>query len=566
MRLPDLIEYLRPGRPSRRRPPGPADLASTPAKKPTVALFTLVALGSLCWASGTSADRPGLGPFHSITSQELSHLVHFLASEELEGRRVGTAGNRATEAFLAYQLRELGLQPAPGLDDYYQPFTLYQGRLVSTNTLRISTSDGTSDKAFPVGEHFFPALSSASGEVSGTLIWGETRQVLEDRELPDLRDKILVLPAGGAGPQSSDDRGQSLSRDEWSRVMQKVSRSGALGLLLLHQESEDLTRAVRRTWPEAIEQAPYVLASRLNGVTIPVAHAAVEPLRPCFPDLSEAGPSVATWSDLPCRGTLTVHVERSPTVARNVLGYLPGRDPLLGREVVMVSAHLDHLGRRGAMLYLGADDDASGTAAVLEIAEAFAALPAAPRRSLLFGFWNAEENGLLGSRYFVATPPFPLERIKAVLQLDMVGRSQEVDDPNDPRFGGLPEQSADQNAETLHLVGYSRNPELARIVGEANRSVDLELLEELDDHPLRLLQRSDHWPFLSRGVPAILLTTGLHPDYHTSQDRAEKLDYTKLERVARLAFLAAWRLSEADPQVTAGIAPPPAPPRNSGER
>ncbi|GAB4247906.1 MAG: hypothetical protein Kow00109_24030 [Acidobacteriota bacterium] len=509
------------------------------------------------------ADRPDLGPLQGITRQELTHLVHFLASEELAGRRVGTAGNRAAEAFLAFQLRDLGLQPAPGLDGYYQSFRLYRARLVGANALRLATPDGSFDQAVPVGEQFFPALVSASGEVSGPLVWGTARDILDDHPLPEIQGKILVLPAGGTDSGSSGGEAQNLSREDWRRVMQAISNLGAGGLLLLHQDSSALARNLRRTWPEDAERAPYVLESRLEDIALPVAHVAREVVRPCLASLPEGDPSVPLWEDLPCRGTLTVSVERTPTVVHNVLGYLPGRDPRLAQEVVVVGAHLDHLGRRGEMLYLGADDDASGTAAVLEIAEAFASAPVPPQRSILFSFWNAEENGLLGSRHFVENPPFPLERITAVLQLDMVGRNQEVDDPKDPRFGGLPEQSAAQNAETLHLVGYSRSPELAKIVAEANRAVGLKLLEELDDHPLRLLERSDHWPFLSRGIPALLLTTGLHPDYHTAQDRAEKLDYAKLERITRLAFLAAWRLGEADFKVTGGLAPLPASPRSS---
>jgi Zn-dependent M28 family amino/carboxypeptidase len=215
---------------------------------------------------------------------------------------------------------------------------------------------------------------------------------------------------------------------------------------------------------------------------------------------------------------------------------------------VVIGAHLDHDGvdpKRGVMN--GADDDGSGMAAVLEVAEAFATAAAAnvrPARTIVFAFWNAEEEGLFGSRHFVSHPS-PPGRPVANLNLDMVGRHEDVPDPSNPRFTGLPKTRAKDSANVLHLLGYSHSPDLTEAVREANVRVRLDVRTSYDGGSHNLLRRSDQWSFLERGIPALFLTTGLHPDYHTPEDDVDKIDFAKLVRVARLTFEAAWRIADA---------------------
>jgi Zn-dependent M28 family amino/carboxypeptidase len=129
----------------------------------------------------------------------------------------------------------------------------------------------------------------------------------------------------------------------------------------------------------------------------------------------------------------------------------------------------------------------------------------------------------------------------------MVGRHEEVPDPNDWRFNGFPKIDAGSSINTLHVLGYSYAPGLAREISEANAAVGLALKEDYDSGAQNLLQRSDQWPFLRRGVPAVFLTTGLHPDYHTPEDDTERIDFGKLEKVARLAARAAWIVADGKP-------------------
>lgn len=211
----------------------------------------------------------------------------------------------------------------------------------------------------------------------------------------------------------------------------------------------------------------------------------------------------------------------------------------------MVSAHFDHVGVRDEKIYNGADDDASGTAGLLEVAEAFASSPSQPRRSVIFAAWNGEERGLLGSRFYVARPGFSVEDIAAVFQMDMIGRNEEIPDPENPRFQGLPKQSADENVNSVNILGYSRTDDLRRLAEDLNRHIGLELRFRYDDSSSNLLRRSDNWPFLVSGVPALFFHTGLHPDYHQPTDTPEKINYEKMEKIVRLVFLCSWQAANA---------------------
>lgn len=220
----------------------------------------------------------------------------------------------------------------------------------------------------------------------------------------------------------------------------------------------------------------------------------------------------------------------------NVLGILPGSDPALADRYVLVCAHIDHLGVRwpvdGDSIYNGADDNASGTAAMLELAEAFARLDPAPRRSLLFAGFGAEEMGLRGSYRFTEAPPVPLERIDAVVNLDMVGRNWE---------------------DTIAVVASA--PSLFATADSAARlhpSVGLAVTE--DPWPEEgLLRRSDQWPFIRRGIAGMLVTSGLHEDYHRPSDEADRLDYEKTARVSRWLFHLV--LAFADREASAAATP-----------
>jgi Zn-dependent M28 family amino/carboxypeptidase len=234
---------------------------------------------------------------------------------------------------------------------------------------------------------------------------------------------------------------------------------------------------------------------------------------------------------------------------RNVVALLEGSDPRLKNEWVIVSAHYDHNGADATQIFNGADDNGSGVVALIEIAEAYALAAREgrrPKRSILFASWNSEERGLLGAWAYTEQPLAPLSTIAAVLNMDMIGRNEEVQVGGGPRFNGLEVQTAESNSNALNVMGFSRSPDVAAAVDRANAGIGLELKKRYDNNVSNLVRRSDQWPFLQRGVPALGFMTGLHPDYHTQYDRPEKINYAKMEKVARLIHQASWDIANAD--------------------
>ena len=230
-----------------------------------------------------------------------------------------------------------------------------------------------------------------------------------------------------------------------------------------------------------------------------------------------------------------------------MLAALEGSDPKLKDEWVVISCHHDHNGADGDQVFNGADDNGSGVVGLLEIAEAYALAAQEghrPKRSILFVSFNSEERGLLGSWAFVERPPVPLDRIVAVLNMDMVGRDEEVPEGGGPRFRGLPVQSAESNHNAFNLLGHSRSGSLTQVIDQANAPFGLTIKKVLDNNSSQLLRRSDQWPFLQKGVPAMFFHTGLHPDYHTPGDRPERINYPKMERIVRLVHQASWDLAQ----------------------
>ena len=215
--------------------------------------------------------------------------------------------------------------------------------------------------------------------------------------------------------------------------------------------------------------------------------------------------------------------------APNVVAVLPGADRALAGEYVLVIAHLDHLGVgrpvHGDSIYNGADDNASGSAGLIALAESFASAERRPRRSLLFILTSGEERGLLGSRWFVQHPTVPLDRIVALFNLDMIGRNR---------------------PDSVYLNGWGKSSvaqELARQAA-AHPELGLGVGPDVEDRPLTPAD-SDHWPFQRRGVPYAFLYTGTHPDYHAPGDEPAKLDADKAARVARLAYYAIEAVANA---------------------
>ena len=239
---------------------------------------------------------------------------------------------------------------------------------------------------------------------------------------------------------------------------------------------------------------------------------------------------------------IAIHTANAGTrtgTSYNVVGLIEGSDPALRAETVLLTAHYDHLGTRDGAVLRGANDNASGTAGVLELARMFATSGFKPRRSLLFVVFGSEEEGLLGSHYYCHHPLRPLVKTRAVLNLDMIGR----DEAHIPQSQGVVEIPEDTSNE-LNIVGTFYFPELQKIIQQANGEVGLMLDTKFDrDHDLNVLFRCDHFPFLVHHVPAVWLFGGFHPGYHEPSDTIDKLNFLKIDKVIRLTARTAIALA-----------------------
>jgi Zn-dependent M28 family amino/carboxypeptidase len=378
---------------------------------------------------------------------------------------------------------------------------------------------------------------------------------------------ILDGDPGAEDPKSifdgvvTSEYGNSLRKALWAQ------EHGAAAVLVVRIARTD--RAVvngfpataRTYWPvKPPHLEKYTLASYASRIRIPVAQ--ISPAmagailrRRSLPEAvaeAEKGGGAGFVGDDGQKLELEVTLARTTVQDRSVVARIEGSDARLKDEAVIVSAHYDHNGAEGEQIFNGADDNGSGVVALLEIAEAYALAAARgerPRRTVIFASWGSEERccgPLLGAWAWVEDQAWPLDKTVGTLNMDMIGRSEEVPEYGGPRFNGLATQTAASNAQNVNILGWSYSPDLSLLLDRANHSTDLRLLRRYDNNKSQLLRRSDQWPFLQRRVPALFFHTGLHPDYHTVNDRPERIDYGKIERVARLVHQLSWDLANRE--------------------
>jgi len=241
--------------------------------------------------------------------------------------------------------------------------------------------------------------------------------------------------------------------------------------------------------------------------------------------------------------TVSLHLHNSSrreATTWNVVGLVEGSDPNLAPETIIISGHHDHDGQSGDKIWHGADDNGSGTVGVVTLARAFAANPAKPKRSILFAVFAAEERGLLGSYYMAAHPLRPLDTTRAMINFDMIGR----DETPSPQTSGLIDVPAD-TSNRLNLIGAAYSPDYQRTVAKQNEQIGLVLDDRFDhEYALNVFFRSDQFPFVLHNVPAFWWFTGFHPDYHHPTDTADKINYPKMEKILKLAYLSAWQFAD----------------------
>jgi len=507
----------------------------------------------------------------SIRQSDLRADLFFLAGDSLRGRLTDTEENRAAADFIKSRFERMGLKPAGPNNSYYQPYNLMTATLGEGNALEI-TSDAGGSRHLREGQEFYPHRFGASGHVAAPVVFAgfgiSAPQWQYDDYNGDVKGKIVLALDHEPGERDPNSPFDGVVTSEPSTPWRKVLAAqdhGAAAVLFVadvhnHPGAANFDATARNYWPEPPPRIlNYTLAAWADRIRIPVAQISpalaaslVAGAGKSIDELSKSAETSrgSTPVALPgARVDLRTAVDRHIVPDRNVVALLEGSDPRLKNEWVIVSAHYDHNGADATQIFNGADDNGSGTVALLEIAEAYALAAQAgqrPKRSVLFAAWNSEERGLLGAWAYTEQPLAPLTSIAAVLNMDMVGRNEDIPVGGGGRFAGFEVQTAESNNNAVNLMGFSRVPDVTAAVDRANASIGLDVKKRYDNNSSNLVRRSDQWPFLQRGVPAVGFMTGLHPDYHTQYDRPEKINYVKMEKIARLVHQASWEIANAD--------------------
>jgi hypothetical protein len=533
----------------------------------------------------TSLTAQGRAPMiESITQADLRADLFFLAGDAMRGRLTDTNENRVTADYIRSRFERAGLKPVAN-GGYFHNYNLMSATLGEGNSLALSPGNDAS-RAFKAGQDFYAQRFSGSGHVSAPVAFAgfgiTSPKINHDDYKGDVKGKVVLVLDHEPGERDPNSPFEGVVTAEaaaqWRKAL-AAQQKGAAAILFVsdihnHPEPANFEQSARNFWPatafdmaqaspEQRRGAParipnYTLATWTDRIRIPAAQispvVAASLIAGTGKTLDELGKQAeaaggVTAIELPnSRIELRTSVDRHTVPDRNVLGLLEGSDPKLKDEWVLVTAHFDHDGVNGAQILNGADDNGSGTVALMEIADAYALAAQQghrPRRSVLFAAWNSEERGLLGAWAYTEHPPAPIANIAGVLNMDMIGRNEEVEVGGGNRFNGLEVQTAESNANAVNMMGFARAPELAAVVDAANTGIGLEIKKRYDNNTSNLVRRSDQWPFLQRGVAALGFMTGLHPDYHTVYDRPEKINYVKMEKIARLIYQASWNLANS---------------------
>ncbi|MFP4384682.1 MAG: M28 family peptidase [Spirochaetia bacterium] len=474
--------------------------------------------------SGFGKTEPRLSP--EILRFDLTQRVEVLASDEYGGRMVGTGGIRKAEKYIASEFRRLELRTLPGLDSYFQTFTLYRSGFDYSNTY-LKAAEST----YRGGGDVVPFSFSGSTKSEQETIfagYGITAPEYgyDDYAGLDAEGKIVFIFRHEPGEKDPSSPFDGTEHSEYATFASKAENAfshGAAGLILItdplnHKEIDvippfpPLSRSRNPKYsrqhgvPELPDSFPAVMISERTATPFIAEWGSLKELQRKL----ESGVTPAEMKLDPVPAVLSVsrYAEAMPVTARNVAGYIPGS----GDGWIILGAHHDHLGSfsgSGDTVYNGADDNASGTAAVLETAEYLTSLPEDVfTYNVLFLTFSAEGQGLFGSRHFVESGVIADGDIRMMINLDMIGRNP-----------GRPPQVSIGNNSPVTIEDAEAAAE------EAGLTVSL------DSDPAEA--PSDHLPFLRKGIGVINLHTGLHSDYHQVDDHADKLSYRRMERITR---------------------------------
>jgi Zn-dependent M28 family amino/carboxypeptidase len=490
----------------------------------------------------------------TISAAQLKNYLYFIASDEMEGRDTPSRGLDTTAKFIAMNLERWGFRPAGDDGTFFQRIALRRDQLDGPH----STAEINGQK-FTFGDDFLPNAVGAT--INGPLVYVGNGWVVKSKSIDsyrgvDVKGKIVIIVGQGfpKGITRADLTG-TMGVD-WSSPTLYAQQHGAKGILQIPDA------AMTQNWEQQRQRAmqparAFVekFQTQTNNAPVPTITMSAKMANALFAGekfdaatlitRGQNGEQVPAF-DLNSNKTvnITVAVKPDHPTTQNVVAVWEGGDPVLKNEYVAVGAHYDHIGicapGTADPICNGADDDGSGTTALLGMAEAISHAKQRPKRSVLFVWHCGEEKGLWGSRYFTDYPTIPLDHIVTQLNIDMIGRSKKDGDTN-PRNKDL------SGPNQIYVIGSTMmSTELGNLSQAVNKSyLNLQYDLRYDDpnDTNRFFFRSDHFNYARKGIPIIFFFDGVHEDYHRPGDEPQKIDYVKMEKVARTIYMTLWEVA-----------------------
>ncbi len=523
------------------------------SKQIVVLLVVLELLFVNVSASSRSLPSVPATSLSAITQKELKMHLSFLASQELGGRYTFSSGNRIAARYLASQLESFGYHGAASDGSFFQQID-FVANLVDPKKSYINTtnSSNTPSETFTFGKDFFTAFASPLTVTSSVVFVGYGISVPgeeDDFAKVDVKNKIVLissnLPKSFARRINYDQYGANAAYAHGAKAVLKMPEDDVEPNWSDYYVDDEELFEMEKTKPSdsrtglpVFNPPTLEISPKMAKVLLNSANMSLE----TFFEIDQTGKTHIP-TQLPITLDLNISTEKTYRQTQNVVGIYEGSDPKLKKEYTMLSAHYDHLKTEGKNVYCGADDDGSGTSAILTIAHVLATGPT-PKRSILVVFHTGEEIGLYGSKYFTEVEPLvPLDSIVVDLNADMIGRSRTDKNPS-----LIDRELSDK--DTVYLIGSDKHStQLHKLSEQTNTeitSLHLNYTYNDEKHPSRLFYRSDHYNYARKGIPIIFYFTGLHTDYHRPTDTVEKIDFEKLSRISRLIYATAWRVANLD--------------------
>ena len=476
----------------------------------------------------------------SITSDDLKRMLYRFASDEFEGRETGEKGQKMAVEYIKEQYKAMGIPTPLSGEDYFQEVPLEKQKVTEAKL----SVNGKAFKSYK--DHIVITASESINITTDEIVYvgyGIDADNYSDYKNIDVKGKIVLAKAGEPKDEAGNYITSGVTEDtKWTNGRQSISskrdaakNNGAKGLLYMDNELFSRYAVFYRRRAASGTTGRLSLKTNKGGMMMLMINKEIgKALNASIieDDISKV---------IAIKMNLAIENKSEAITSENVVAYIEGSEK--PDEIVVISAHLDHEGIKDGEVYNGADDDGSGTVAILEIAEAFKMAEKAgngPKRSILFLHVTGEEKGLLGSRHYTDNDPiFPLENTVADLNIDMIGRTDPKRTEGDRNYVYL--IGSDKLSTDLHNISEEVNTKYTK--------VELDYTYNDENDPNRFYYRSDHYNFAKNNIPVIFYFNGTHDDYHKASDTPDKIEYDLLENRTRLVFHTAWEVANRDKRI-----------------